>query len=247
MGAGYSEASRNLTVGIVQLLYPEARLGRRGPATACGAHSTYLQARLGRRGPSPATACGAHSMGAPRVARGRRVDQPAPGPAVDRTVGADRVRPRQALHRPRDLPGLKAEETRELALGREDGAARVALDHAGDGGLARQPPSRRDLVRQPRLEQVPAVGECRIVALLALDQPEPLLELRHRALELPRLRGLQHEDVPAELACVLRMLVDHRVHDPPGRVREPPGPVLDRVVARPLAAAHQRVERWEEI
>src|SRR5262249_47274143 len=125
MGAGYSEASRSLTVGIVQLL--------------------RLEAHLGRRGPSPPPACGAPGQWRPRVARGRGWDRPAPGPAVARPAGADRVRPRQALHRPRDLPGLKAEETRERALGREDGAARVALDHAGDGGLARQPPSRRDL------------------------------------------------------------------------------------------------------
>src|SRR6516164_958108 len=118
MGAGYSEASRSLTVGIVQLL--------------------YLEAHLGRRGPSPATACGAHSHGAPRIARGRRVDQPPPGPPVDRAVGADSVRPRQALHRPRDFARLKAEETRELALGREDRAARVTLDDAGDGRLARR-------------------------------------------------------------------------------------------------------------
>src|SRR5215831_14027726 len=115
MGAGYSEASRSLTVGMIQLL---------------------LDARLGRRGPSPATAGGAHSQGARRIARGRRVDQPSPGPAVDRAVRVDRVRARQALYRSRDFAGLQTEETRELALAGEDRAARVALDHAGDGSLA---------------------------------------------------------------------------------------------------------------
>ena len=175
------------------------------------------------------------------------MDQPAPGPAVDRAVGADRPRADQGLHGPRDFVRVNAEEARELALGREHRAARVPLDQPGYGHLAREPAALGHAVRQPCLEQVPAIREGRLVALLALDEPEPLLELRHRALERARLRGLQHEDVRAQLASVLRVLVEHRVHDPPRRVREPPGLVLDAVVTRPLAAAHERVEHREQI
>src|SRR5262252_1086183 len=58
----------------------------------------------------------------------RSVDQPASGPAVDGAIGPDRSRADQRLHRTRDLVGREAEQARELALAREDGAARVTLD-----------------------------------------------------------------------------------------------------------------------
>src|SRR5215510_11917598 len=225
--SGYSSASLSLTVGIARSSVDRCASAGGAPAPRRPAAHTASQVRRGRAG--------------------RGVDQPSPGPSVDRAVGADRPGADQALHRPRHLVGAKAEEACELLLGREHRAARVALDQPRDSGLAREAAALGDLRRQPRLEQVPAIREGGLVALLALHEPEALLELGHRALERARLAGLEHEDVRAQLARVLRVLVEHRVHDPAGRVRQPPRLVLDLVVARPLTPADERVEHREQI
>ncbi len=162
-------------------------------------------------------------------------------------VGVDRPRGDEPRHRPRRLLGRHTEQAGEQPLGREHRAARVALDHARERGVAGHPPAGGDRLREPGLDQLPAVREGRLVALLALDEPEPLLQLRHRALELARLRRLEHEHVGPQASRVLRMLADHRVHDPARRVRQSAGLVLHAVVARPLPAAGQRVEGGEEV
>src|SRR5882762_5815189 len=132
-----------------------------------------------------------HSAGA----GSSRVDQPASGPTVDRVVGVDRAGGDEPRHRARRLVGRHSEQPREQPLGGEHRTARVALDHAGQRGLARHPPAGGDRLRKPRLDQVPAVREGRLVTLLALDDPEPLLQLRHRPLELACVRRLEHEHV----------------------------------------------------
>src|SRR5216117_1835260 len=114
-------------------------------------------------------------------------------------------------------------------------------------GRAREPPAPGDGVGQPRLQQIPAVRERRLVALLGLHHPEPLLQLGHRALELVRLPGLEHEGVAAQLARVLRVLAGERVHETPGRVREAARLVLGAIVARALAPARERVEGREDV
>src|SRR2546430_10115584 len=120
-------------------------------------------------------------------------------------------------------------------------------DEAVERGGAREAPSLGDGLGQPGLQQIPAIGERWLVALLRLDHPEALLQLGHRALELARLGRLEHEGVPAQLARVLRVLAGERVHEPPGGVREPPRVVLGWIVARPLPSAAERVERRKDV
>jgi len=46
-----------------------------------------------------------------------------------------------------------------------------------------------DGLGQPALEKILAIGEARLIALFRLGDPEPLLELGHRVLELAGLRS----------------------------------------------------------
>src|SRR5439155_15914703 len=69
-----------------------------------------------------------------------------------------------------------------------------------------------------------------------------LLAAGQSGAETARFPRPQHEGVPAQLARVLRVPVGEGVHEPPGRVREPPRVVLGWIVARALPATAQRVE-----
>src|SRR5262249_4565796 len=100
---------------------------------------------------------------------------------------------------------------------------------------------------QPALEKIPAIGEARLITLFRLDDPEPLLELGHRALALAGLGRVQHEGVGAQRARILWAFPGEAVHKPLGGGGHAAGPVLREVVASALTAPHESVEGREEI
>ena len=73
------------------------------------------------------------------------------------------------------------------------------------------------------------------------------MQLGHGPLELAGLGRVEQEGVAAQLARVLRMLADERVHEPPAGVRQPPRLVLLAVLTGPLATAHERVKGGEDV
>src|ERR1700730_10957141 len=254
---------------------PTIQAGRSGPSSRARARSTGLApapkaSRVTRgepvtRSPGSCPRCRGRSSDGSRGRAARDAgacgcrcseSRPAPPsgphhpgarPARHLDIAPHAARFHQARGGLRRLRRVQAEDPRHASRRRVDRAVQIADEKPVERRRALQCPTFGHLFGQPALEQVPAVGEAGLIALLGLDYPEALLELGHGSFEFARLGRFERERVCAEPARVLWALAGKAVHEPLCRRRHAPGAILRGEVARALAAAHQRVESREEI